>query len=73
MERVLSQGPEPEPGAHVAGVVLESVLTVPTVHLEWIVAALRKAGIEAWDTGLRVTTEEALDAEAEVRVRVPPP
>jgi predicted transcriptional regulator len=56
----------------VAQVTLESTITVPREHAEWLLAALNKAGIEAWDTGQRVTTEDAIDALADLRVRVPP-
>lgn len=70
MERVLSGRPESE--VLVAKVVLETVITVPTEHLPWLLPALRRGGIEAWDTGERTTTEEALDALADVRVRVAP-
>lgn len=70
MERVLSGRPESE--VLVAKVVLETVITVPTEHLPWLLPALRRGGIEAWDTGERTTTEEALDALADVRVRVGP-
>jgi methylmalonyl-CoA mutase cobalamin-binding subunit len=59
------------PGFGFVRVVLESGITVPTDHVEALLAAFRRAGIEAWDTGQRVTTEEAIDAQAELRVRVP--
>lgn len=70
MERVLSGRPEPE--VRVAKVMLETVVTVPTEHLGWLLPALRRGGIDAWDTGERTTTEDALDALADVRVRVGP-
>jgi hypothetical protein len=69
MERVLAELPSQE---RYADVVLESVITVPTDHLDWLVPALRRAGIDAWDTGQRTTTEERIDALADVRVRVRP-
>ncbi|MCA1812421.1 MAG: hypothetical protein LC624_00530 [Halobacteriales archaeon] len=53
-------------------VTLESTITVDRDHLEPILGALRRGGIAAWDTGRRVTTEEGLDAQAEVRVRIVP-
>jgi hypothetical protein len=59
------------PGAQVVKVVLETVITVPTGHLPWLVPALRRAGLEARDTGERTTSEEGIDALADVRVRVP--
>jgi hypothetical protein len=52
-------------------VVYETVITVPTEHLPWLLPALRRGGIDAWDTGQRTTTEESLDALTDVRVRVP--
>lgn len=70
MERVVSRIPEVED--RVAKVMLETVITVPTEHLPWLVPALRRGGIEAQDTGQRTTTEEAMDALADVRVRVAP-
>lgn len=71
MERVLSGRPEvTEP--RIAMVMLETVITVPTEHLGWLLPALRRGGIEAQDTGQRTTTEEAMDALADVRVRVAP-
>lgn len=69
MEPVLSTiGPQNE----AQSVQLESTITVESAHLEWLLAALRRGGIAAWDTGERVTTEEGLAAQAEVRVRFVP-
>jgi hypothetical protein len=69
MERVITKRAGPEPKS--ASVVLESVVTVPGEHLDALLRAFARAGIEAWDTGQRCTTEEGIDAHAEVRLRVP--
>jgi hypothetical protein len=68
MEHVLTQALPALP----QNVTLESTITVERVHLEPLLAALRRGGIAAWDTGARVTTEDGLDAQAEVRVRFVP-
>lgn len=70
MERMVAGWPEPE--ARIAKVVLESVITVPTEHLPWLLPALQRGGLDAWDTGQRTTTEDSLDALADVGVRVSP-
>ena len=69
MEPVLSSV---DPVVPAQTVELESIITVDRAHLEPILTALRRGGIGAWDTGRRVTTEEAIDAQAEVRVRLVP-
>jgi hypothetical protein len=69
MERVLSG--MPGAGDQAVRVVLESVVTVPKDHVELLLAAFQRAGIAAWDTGQRTTTEEALDALADLRLHVP--
>jgi hypothetical protein len=69
MERALSQAPGA--GDVSVRVVLESVVTVPTDHVELLLAALQRAGIAAWDTGQRTTTEESLEALADLRLHVP--
>jgi hypothetical protein len=58
-------------GERRASVVLESLVTVPTDHVEVLLEALHHAGIDARDTGARVTTEDGLDAQAELLLRVP--
>ena len=68
MERALSETPEPR--VQLVKVVLESVVSVPTNHAEMLVSAFRRAGIDAWDTGERTTTEEGLGAMTDLRVRV---
>lgn len=69
VEPILSTiGPQKE----AQSVLLESVITVDRDHLEPLLAALRRGGITAWDTGRRVTTEEGIDAQAEVGVRFAP-
>lgn len=72
MERVISEPHAPafEPAVRVT---LEAVITVPVEHLGWMLPAFRRAGIEAEDTGDRTTTEEAIAALADVRIRVVPP
>lgn len=60
-----------EPSLVSVRVVLESTVTVPTEHLEPLLLAFGKAGIAAWDTGRRTTTDEAIDALADLRVQVP--
>ena len=67
MEQLIGQA-RPEFG--VARATLESPITVPTDHVEALLAAFGRAGLEAWDTGDRVTTEDAIGALAELRVRV---
>lgn len=42
--------------------------TVPTQHIEDLLAALRAAGHHAEDTGERVTTEQGLSGEAVIAV-----
>lgn len=71
MERAVSErrGPETEKAA----VQLESAINVPTDHLDALLGALRRAGLDVWDTGDRVTTEEGIGSLAELRVRFAPP
>lgn len=42
--------------------------TVPVGHTTELITALREAGHHAEDTGRRITTEDGLEAEAEVRI-----
>jgi translation initiation factor 1 (eIF-1/SUI1) len=69
MERMVSE--RRGIGAGSASVVLESVITVQGDHVEALLAAFRRAGFDAVDTGERVTTEEGVARDAEVRLRVP--
>lgn len=45
-------------------------ISVPTPHADVLARALRQAGHDAEDTGRRITTEEGVDAEAVLAVRL---
>lgn len=45
-------------------------ISVPTRHAKVLARALRRAGHDVADTGRRITTEEGVDAEAVLAVRL---
>jgi len=50
--------------------VVDTFVTVPTKDVKALLKVFALAGWDALDLGQRVTTEEGLEAEAIVRVRV---
>lgn len=48
--------------------MFETTLTIPTRQLREFTTRMSKAGFTVLDTGARVTTDEAVDGEATVRL-----